>query len=192
MAMESVKRRARTQGIAEEWVLADENLQLLRGMSPSEGAEVFSRILESPLSRVLVSTQSLTNVLEQVAESTRSSDFKAFPKAIVSRHPRPKLPSTYVAPDGLVQRQLTELWEELLGVSPIGIYDNFFDLGGHSLLGTQLISRIQDALKVKISPRDIFEYTTVAALAERIETLQSVTRAPTFTGSPSDRREIVL
>jgi hypothetical protein len=56
-----------------------------------------------------------------------------------------------------------------LSVTPIGIRDNFFDLGGHSLLGTLLTSRISDLLAVELSLRNIFETPILRDLAARIE-----------------------
>ncbi|HJT57763.1 MAG TPA: amino acid adenylation domain-containing protein, partial [Ktedonobacteraceae bacterium] len=68
-----------------------------------------------------------------------------------------------------VQELLVSLWGEVLGLKHIGIHENFFALGGHSILATQLISRVQSVLQVEISLRNLFEAPTVALLAERVE-----------------------
>ena len=66
---------------------------------------------------------------------------------------------------------LARLWQELLNVSNIGLHDNFFRLGGHSLLVTQLIARLRSSFPVKLPLNVVFEKPTVYALAEHIDTL---------------------
>jgi acyl carrier protein len=60
---------------------------------------------------------------------------------------------------------------ELLDLEEIGLDDNFFMLGGHSLLGAQLIARLRDAFGVEISLRTLFEGPTVATLSAEVERL---------------------
>jgi nonribosomal peptide synthetase DhbF len=69
---------------------------------------------------------------------------------------------------------LRDLFAEILGLPSLGIHDNFFDLGGHSLLVVQLISRIRDTLGVDLSIGSIFQAPTVAGLAELLEVGTSI------------------
>ncbi|MBD0259973.1 MAG: alpha/beta fold hydrolase, partial [Cytophagales bacterium] len=71
----------------------------------------------------------------------------------------------YQPPQGALEAKLALLWQQLLGVEQVGRHDNFFRLGGHSLLILQLISVIRDALVVEIVVKDIFNHPTVAGLA---------------------------
>lgn len=84
-------------------------------------------------------------------------------------HPRPNLPTAYVAPCNEIERKIADVWQQLLGIESVGIHDNFFDLGGHSLLATQISSRLQNLLQVDVPLRDVFETMTVAELAGRVE-----------------------
>ncbi|HKP82175.1 MAG TPA: amino acid adenylation domain-containing protein [Pyrinomonadaceae bacterium] len=86
---------------------------------------------------------------------------------------RPDLPEAFVAPRPGVEQSLAGLWSDLLGLPQIGIHDNFFDLGGHSLLSTQLISRVRELFKVELPLREVFQQPTIAALAIVIEQAQN-------------------
>jgi acyl carrier protein len=83
------------------------------------------------------------------------------------------LARSYVAPRTSLEADLAAIWSELLGVDRVGIYDSFFDLGGHSLLGIRVLSRVQESFHVAISARVIFETPTVAGLAARIANAQA-------------------
>lgn len=72
----------------------------------------------------------------------------------------------FVEPSTALERVLAGMWSELLGVDAVGLDDNFFRLGGHSLLVTQLIFRLREVLPVEISLRAVFDHPTVGALAE--------------------------
>ena len=74
----------------------------------------------------------------------------------------------YVAPRSPLETVLAELWSEVLDVDRIGIDDDFFALGGHSILATRLFARITDTLQVKLALRALFEARTVAGLAAEI------------------------
>jgi amino acid adenylation domain-containing protein len=75
----------------------------------------------------------------------------------------------FEAPRSPVEQELAGLVAALLGVSRVGVADNFFLLGGHSLLGTQLIARIRDAFGVDVPLRTVFDRPTVEGLAEEVE-----------------------
>ncbi|MFH6996207.1 phosphopantetheine-binding protein, partial [Flavobacterium sp. FlaQc-48] len=75
----------------------------------------------------------------------------------------------YVAPRNETEAQLVEIWQNLLGVERVGIHDDFFELGGHSLLATRLVSMIRQDLIIEVSIREVFEHTTIVALASLIE-----------------------
>ncbi|MHB9133119.1 MAG: non-ribosomal peptide synthetase [Armatimonadota bacterium] len=72
----------------------------------------------------------------------------------------------YQPPRDALELQLTRIWEELLGVSPIGIHDNFFDLGGYSLLAVRLFARVTKVCGVSLPLISLFDAPTIAAMAE--------------------------
>jgi len=72
--------------------------------------------------------------------------------------------NTYVAPRNQAEQKLTEIFAELLGIKRVGIHDNFFDLGGDSILGLQMVARATQA-GIRINVTQVVEQPTVAGLA---------------------------
>jgi amino acid adenylation domain-containing protein len=78
-------------------------------------------------------------------------------------------PSAYAPPSSAVQARLVALWQQVLGVDRVGLDDSFFDLGGHSLLLTQVHRYITRELGHALALVELFEYPTVRALSARLE-----------------------
>jgi amino acid adenylation domain-containing protein len=76
--------------------------------------------------------------------------------------------STLVSPRDLLERQLLEIWEELLSVRPIGVTDSFFDLGGHSLLAVRMLGRIKERFGRELPLATLFAGQTIETLAETL------------------------
>ena len=72
---------------------------------------------------------------------------------------------TYVAPGSGLEERIAAVWREIFGIEQVGVHDNFFDLGGNSLLIVKLHSRLQKALGRSFPLVDLFKHPTVAALA---------------------------
>lgn len=81
--------------------------------------------------------------------------------------------TTYVAPRTPIETELAAIWSQLLGVERVGIHDNFFEVGGHSLLVTQAVARIRDIFEVELPLRVLFKVSTVAELAQAIERVKA-------------------
>jgi|HubBroStandDraft_6_1064221.scaffolds.fasta_scaffold00009_62 amino acid adenylation domain-containing protein len=77
----------------------------------------------------------------------------------------------YIAPRNMVEQRLAALIAPLLRVERVGVNDNFFLLGGHSLLGTQLITRISEGFGVDLSLLSLFDHPTLAGMSVEIERL---------------------
>ena len=86
---------------------------------------------------------------------------------------RPGLNQAYVPPKTEIQKQLARIWEEVLDVQPIGIDDHLLDLGAHSLLAAQAITRIIQSFNVELSAKTLFDAPTVAEMAKAIAQAQS-------------------
>ncbi|HEU4770366.1 MAG TPA: amino acid adenylation domain-containing protein [Pyrinomonadaceae bacterium] len=84
----------------------------------------------------------------------------------------------YVAPRNEVEKKLAGIWAEVLGKDVIGVHDNFFDLGGYSLLAMQVASRICSAFDVELSLPRLFEATTVAQVSELITNIKPSSEIP--------------
>ncbi|MFI1400468.1 amino acid adenylation domain-containing protein [Streptomyces sp. NPDC020681] len=92
-------------------------------------------------------------------------DRRALPAA--TRVPR-NVWNDFVAPRTEVQRRLADLWGDVLGVEPIGIEDDFFDLGGHSLLVAELLGTLKDTFAVDVPARVLYLQPTITDLADEI------------------------
>jgi amino acid adenylation domain-containing protein len=79
--------------------------------------------------------------------------------------------AAFVAPRTAVEERLADIVADLLGVDQVGMEDNFFLLGGHSLLGAQVIVQVQDTFDVELSLQTLFTAPTLAALSTEIESL---------------------
>ncbi|WP_375511200.1 amino acid adenylation domain-containing protein [uncultured Nostoc sp.] len=82
---------------------------------------------------------------------------------------KPELEEKFVAPRTLIEEVMANIWAEVLGLEKVGVNDNFFNLGGHSLKATQVISRVQKAFQVNLPMRKLFEEPTIAQLSQSIE-----------------------
>ncbi len=74
-----------------------------------------------------------------------------------------------MAPRTKTEKVLASIWAEVLNLESVGIHDNFFDLGGHSLDATQITSRIGTALQLELSLKTFFDAPTIAELASAVE-----------------------
>ncbi len=77
--------------------------------------------------------------------------------------------ANYAAPRNRIEEKLAKIWTQILNIEIIGIHDNFFDLGGHSLLVTQLVMKVREAFQIDLPLRILFESPTIAELAQIIE-----------------------
>ncbi|MDJ0836974.1 MAG: amino acid adenylation domain-containing protein [Acidobacteriota bacterium] len=145
------------------------------GIAPDEGVDAFGRVLRSGLSQVVVSVRDLQLMQEHMDHVAQASQEKTEQTTTTEtiKHPRPSLDVPYVAPSTEIEKTLAAVWQECLGISEIGIHDNFFDLGGDSLLATQIVSRVRRSLEINLSLAGLFDEPTILGVAEMIEAVRS-------------------
>ena len=83
----------------------------------------------------------------------------------------PRASDEYVPPTGEIEGLLVEAWQDVLGLERVGTHDNYFDLGGDSIRAIQIASRLHRA-DLEFRVRDLFQFTTVAALAPHVRRLR--------------------
>ncbi len=165
-------------GVPEE-LRAWRDRQLAAAIRPEEGREALARVLAGlgsaaggGLPQVAVSIAPLARSVAEAAELRLSAALAA--SAAVPRrahHPRPAVAPAYAPPATPREERLAALWQELLGIEPIGRDDGFFELGGHSLLAGQLAARLRDEAGVELPIQAIFTYPTPALLAAALDEL---------------------
>jgi len=89
------------------------------------------------------------------------TNYRALPTPDAAAH----AVETYLAPRNALEEVLAGLWKDTLGVDRVGVTDNFFTLGGHSLIAAQILAWLRQAFKVNITLRSLFAATTVEQLA---------------------------
>jgi acyl transferase domain-containing protein len=172
-------------------------LEVVGGILPQEGVEALRRVLSRELDapQIVVTAKDLHALIEQVSSLNRSSLMDSAgagstPQAVV--HARPNIPTPYVAPTTENERRLAEVWQATLGIEEVGVNDNFFDLGGDSILGIQVIARAAQA-GLQLSPDQLFEHQTIADLASLFATVpqDTVDAATGFSPVTSFQRELL-
>ena len=140
------------------------------GILPKEGIAAFERLLcGNRPPQIVVSTKDINGMIARA--NTMQSRFLDRDEVSETRpaHPRPTMQSDYAAPRTELEQQLVEVWQLVLGISQVGIYDNYFELGGDSVQVIQIIARCGNA-GLQLTPAQLFQHQTIAELAAMIDT----------------------
>jgi acyl carrier protein len=130
-------------------------------MSPEEGVETFRRALTFVgTNRLIISTGDLESRLAQWVTRSRSA-----PTQSHANYKRPALSTAYMEPRNDLETQLVTIWQNALGIEKVGIQDDFFELGGNSLLATQLMAQVRQAFATELSIQHFFAASTIAQFA---------------------------
>jgi phthiocerol/phenolphthiocerol synthesis type-I polyketide synthase E len=166
-ALRGVESAGRSRSVPPGDAAAD---LLAEGIAPEEGAEAFSRALaQLAVPQIVISARPASIVLDHLARGTAPAP-PATPREglPLPAHQRPALPTPYVAPRNEIERAVTELWQQALGFATIGVHDDFFDLGGDSILSLRLLIRLRETFELELPLNTLFERPTVAELAELV------------------------
>ncbi len=128
-----------------------------------------------------------------LASFPRTANGKLDRKALPAPSASQRASAAYVAPRTPVEAQLAAIWREVLAVEQVGAHDSFFDLGGQSMKAVQVVARIQEAWRVDVSLRALFEHPTLEALAKHLESLQQPGKAaapPPLVARPRQARRV--
>jgi nonribosomal peptide synthetase protein BlmVIII len=170
---------------------------LLRGITGAEGIELVRRVLRfRPAAHTVISTQDLDLMLALHRSFTPAAHLQMLDRLRLSGpgHGRRTLPTPYRAPKTAAERAVTLLLESLLGIAGVGVDDDFFALGGDSLLALRLLSRLRDELGVEHPITAFLADPTVRALAVAFDEAPPAAGVPADvpTGVPADRQEVWL
>ncbi|HKH43628.1 MAG TPA: SDR family NAD(P)-dependent oxidoreductase [Thermoanaerobaculia bacterium] len=131
------------------------------GMSAEEGAEVFLRALDARSPQLVVSIEDFHTAAERLQPPVSPA---ADPGLRLRGHPRPDLSTPYEASQNEAERVVAGIWQGVFGIEEIGIHDDFFELGGDSIISLQIHARLHEA-GLRLTPRQVFELRTVAEMA---------------------------
>jgi amino acid adenylation domain-containing protein/FkbH-like protein len=158
-------------GVADAVVLAREdrpNIKRLVAYVASSNGSVNTEKLREGLKTALPAYMVPTAfvLLERLPLTPNGKvDRKALPAPPENRS---GLSEDFVPPSSPIEQQLTTIWREVLHMNEIGVRDNFFDLGGNSLLAVQIISRIRESFDVELPISALFDAPTMSLLAQQI------------------------
>ncbi|MEE1612176.1 amino acid adenylation domain-containing protein [Microvirga sp. CF3016] len=175
-------------------------------IEPAATDDGIARLVAYYVSQKSVSVADLrTHLAEVLPESMLPTHFirlERMPLTINGKIDRAALPEPtaeniqptqeFIAPSTATEKTLAALWCDLLKIESIGRNDNFFSLGGHSLLVMRAVSRIREAFGVDMQLRNLFERPTVAGLAEVIDGMLWMAETRTASTSEGPREEIEI
>jgi acyl carrier protein len=141
------------------------------GILSKEGIEIFLRVLSlTGIPQVAIASVDLNRLATEVRSAAAQVKLETTTSSFASAaiHPRPNLPTPYVAPRTELEQSIAEVWQSVLGISKVGIHDNFPDLGGHSLMAVQLVSKIREMFNIELPIARFYDNPTVVGLAEAV------------------------
>jgi len=149
------------------WAQIDHNTDLFESKRITQMLEDYLAVLQA------IVANPETRILDLPVAAADWNEV-SLPMSVVSPRERPRMPLAETRPKrngefAARQKLLVGIWKEVLGISEIGIYDNFFDMGGHSLLAARLIAEIEGATGCKIPVSAVFRAPTIEAFARLLD-----------------------
>jgi amino acid adenylation domain-containing protein len=170
------------QGVSECVVVmyaeSDDNMQLVAYVVPEQGMRLDNGELRGTLAERLPEYM-VPSVFVQIEHLPLTPNGKVNRRAL----PDPdkshrELSPAYVAPRNISELWLTQIWEQILGVRPVGVTSNFFELGGHSLLVVRLMESIKARWGSELPLTTLFQYPTIEKVARLLREREKVYSSP--------------
>ncbi|GAA2715013.1 SDR family NAD(P)-dependent oxidoreductase [Micromonospora olivasterospora] len=187
-----VDSSAVTGGLAADAAPAEATPAAAEGPSedirPVDGAEAFRRSLTAGLgAQVVITTRSVADIRRRAARVTTETLESETDPAVSAQT---AAAGGSAAPRTELEAVIAQVWRDGLGVPVVGVDDDFFALGGNSLVAVQLIAAMRKATGVRLPMRSLFETPTVAGLAARIEELRAEAAAADESPAPAPTTSI--
>lgn len=138
------------------------------GISTADGLQAIESVLTKRTSLSLLAVSDF-NVRHETAGNGETSLFSLEKETIVERRPRPDTSAEFVAPKTMTQKIIASIWSEMLGFEKVGIQDDFFELGGDSLLLMQIHKKVQAQIESELAVVELYNFPTIQKLADFID-----------------------
>ncbi|MFS2008245.1 amino acid adenylation domain-containing protein, partial [Duganella sp. CT11-25] len=154
------------EGVGEAVVVArgeGGDMRLVAYLVPAAGAQLEAAALRAALARQ-VAEYMIPGAFVMLEALPLTPNGKLDRKALPAPDASALAAREYVPPQGVVEKAIAAIWQDLLGVEKVGRHDNFFELGGHSLLAIQLLSLLRGQFGVELTIHELFHQATVDAI----------------------------
>lgn len=149
------------------------------GLKEEEGREAFGMILNGcRRSQIVVSVRNIDEAIKK-ADYSGENAVSVMTRAM-TLHKRPEIDTAFVAPRNEKEKELCEVWQNVLSIEKVGISDDFFDLGGDSLLLISLHTKLCEQFNTDLAIVDLYKYNTVAKLVKKLENTEDEEVKPKF------------
>ncbi|HEV2682243.1 MAG TPA: SDR family NAD(P)-dependent oxidoreductase, partial [Rhodanobacter sp.] len=147
------------------------------GITFEEGMEGIRRILAIDVPQMILLPEDAVAIIEgsnSCAVTTISNAVQQTRGGRSTAYPRPALSSQFIAASNEMERKIAAVWQRALGIDQIGTKDNFFDLGGNSLVGLQVVAELRKELEVELTQVVLYQAPTIDALVRLLSPAQEV------------------
>jgi acyl transferase domain-containing protein/acyl carrier protein len=143
------------------------------GIRPEDGAAAFRRLISTDIGpQAVVSVLPIDEIIAATREFTQDTIEEELDANASTARPEQVALDGYAAPRNELQAAIARIWGEALGINRVGVNDEFFEVGGNSLIAVQLIAQVRKDLGVRLPMRSIFENPTVGGIAALIERIR--------------------
>lgn len=141
-------------------------------MTSEELEKVIGMVLSlSEAEQIIVSTAGLSERIEEINARSNSGDEQEKDSGLKAEklHTRPNLQTPYAAPENDLEKTIAEVWAKAFGFDKVGVFDNFFDLGGDSLVAIHVVNQIKKLLKREIPAVSLYQTLNIRGMAQLLQ-----------------------